>query len=117
MFNAAGTKVYLVDTRAQIMSNEDRDISDFIRNAFDARGIHVIPSSRYQSHELREDGVRTALSTGDIETTMILLAVGRIPCSDNINLAATGVALDERNYIRIDANSRKIGRSACGARV
>ena len=106
MFNAAGTKVYLVDTRAQIMSNEDRDISEFIRNAFDARGIHVIPSSRYQSHELQEDGVRTALSTEDIETKMILLAVGRIPCSDNINLAATGVALDERNYIRIDANSR-----------
>ena len=106
MFNAAGTEVYLVDTRAQIMSNEDRDISEFIRNAFDARGIHVIPSSRYQSHELRDDGVRTALSTGDIETEMILLAVGRIPCSDNINLAATGVVLDERNYIRIDANSR-----------
>ena len=106
MFNAAGTEVYLVDTRAQIMSNEDRDISEFIRNAFDARGIHVIPSSRYQSHELQEDGVRTTLSTGDIETEMILLAVGRIPCSDNINLAATGVALDERNYIRIDADSR-----------
>jgi len=106
MFNAAGTEVYLVDTRAQIMSNEDRDISEFIRNAFDARGIHVIPSSRYQSHELQEDGVRTALSTGDIETEMILLAVGRIPCSDNLDLAATGVALDERNYIRIDADSR-----------
>lgn len=106
MFNAAGTKVYLVDTRAQIMSNEDRDISEFIRHAFDARGIHVIPSSRYQSHELQDDGVRTALSTGHIKTEIILLAVGRIPCLDNINLAATGVALDERNYIRIDANSR-----------
>ena len=106
MFNAAGAEVHLVDTRDQIMSNEDRDVSEFIQNAFDARGIHVIPSSRYQSHELHDDGVRTALSTGDIETEMILLAVGRIPCSDNLNLAATGVALDERNYIRIDANSR-----------
>ena len=34
------------------------------------------------------------------------LAVGRIPCTDNINLEATGVALDERNYIQIDANAR-----------
>ena len=106
MFNAVGTEVHLVDTRAQIMSNEDRDISEFIKIAFDARGIHVIPLSRYQSHEMQDDGVRTTLSTGDIETEMILLAVGRIPCTDNINLEATGVALDERNYIRIDANAR-----------
>ena len=106
MFNAVGTEVHLVDTRAQIMSNEDRDISEFIKNAFDARGIHVIPSSRYQSHELQDDGVRTTLSTGDIKTEMLLLAVGRIPCTDNINLAAAGVALDERNYIQIDANAR-----------
>ena len=49
MFNAVDTEVHLVDNRAQIMSNEDRDISDFIKDAFDARGIHVIPSSRYQS--------------------------------------------------------------------
>ena len=106
MFNAAGTEVYLIDTSAQIMSNEDSDISEFIQNAFDARGIHVIPSSRYQSHELLDDGIRTTLFTGDIETEMILLAVGRIPCSDNLNLEATGVALDQRYYIRADANAR-----------
>ena len=106
MLNAVGTEVHLVDTKARIMSNEDSDISEFIQNAFDARGIHVIPSSRYQSHQSRDDGVRTTLSTGDIETEMILLAVGRIPCTDTIDLAATGVALDERNYIRIDANAR-----------
>ncbi len=106
MFNAMGTEVHLVDTRAQIMSNEDRDISEFMQNAFDARGIYVIPSSRYQSHELQDDGVLTTLVTGNIKTEMILLAVGRIPCLDNLNLEATGVALDERNYIPIDANGR-----------
>jgi len=106
MFNAVGTEVHLVDTRAHIMSNEDRDISDFIKNAFDASGIHVIPSSRYQNHELQDDGVRTALSTGDVKTEMVLVAVGRLPCTDDMNLGATGVALDKRNYIKIDSNCR-----------
>jgi dihydrolipoamide dehydrogenase len=106
MFNAVGTEVHLVDSKAGIMSNEDPDISAFIQNAFDARGIHVIPSSRYQSLELVADGVRTKLSTGDITTEMVLLAVGRIPCTDGLNLAATGIALDQRNYIGIDANAR-----------
>ncbi|MFP8878667.1 MAG: NAD(P)/FAD-dependent oxidoreductase [Myxococcota bacterium] len=106
LFNAVGTEVHLVDSRDHIMSNEDPDISEFIQAAFDAMGIHVIPSSRYQSHELLDDRVRTTLSTGDIETEMILLAVGRIPCTDDIGLEVTGVATDERDHIRIDANAR-----------
>ena len=106
LFNAVGTEVHLVDSRDHIMSNEDTDVSKFIQQAFDARGIHVIPSSRYQSHELLDGGVRTILSTGDIEAEMILLAVGRVPCTDNIGLEAAGVAIDERGYIQIDSNTR-----------
>ena len=106
LFSAAGTEVHLVDTRDHIMSNEDPDVSEFIQAAFDAMDIHVIPSSRYQRHELLDGGVRTVLSTGDIETEMILLAIGRIPCTDDIGLETTGVAIDERKYIRIDGNAR-----------
>jgi dihydrolipoamide dehydrogenase len=106
MFNAVGTKVHLVDSRPQIMSNEDRDISDFIQNAFHARGIQVIPSSRYQRLALRENVVQVNLSSGDITAELILLAVGRIPCTDELNLVAAGIALDQGNYIRIDANAR-----------
>ena len=106
MFNAVGTEVHLVDTKTRIMSHEDRDISAFVENAFEARGIDVIPASRYQSHELQDAGVRTTLSIGDIKTEMILLAVGRVPATDKLNLAITGVALDSHNYVRIDANAR-----------
>ena len=106
MFNAMGTKVHLVDSRPRIMSNEDRDISDFIQNAFHARGIQVIPSSRYRSLTLRKNAVQVNLSNGDITAEMILLAVGRIPCTDELNLPAAGIALDQGNYIRIAANAR-----------
>ena len=106
MFDAVGTKVHLVDTKSRIMSNEDHDISAFIENAFAARGIDVIPASRYQSHQLMDRGVRTTLSTGDIDTEMILVAVGRAPAIEDLNLAVTGVALDSQSYIRIDANAR-----------
>jgi len=105
IFSAAGTEVHLVDSKDNIMSNEDADVSVYIQAAFDATGIQVIPSSRYQSHQLLDGMIRTVLSTGDIETEMILLAVGRIPCTDNIGLETTGVAIDERGYIRIDENA------------
>lgn len=106
MFNAVGTEVHLVDTRVQIMSNEDKDISDFLQYAFDSMGIDVIRSSRFQSYELQEDSVLTTLSTGDIDSEMILLAVGRIPRSNELNLAVTGVDVDEYGYIPINTNAR-----------
>lgn len=106
IFNAVGTEVHLVDTNAQIMSNEDQDISEFMKNAFDSMGIHVIPSSRYRSLEPQDDGVRTTLSTGEIKTDIVLLAVGRMPYTAEMNLEVTGVALDERSHIQIDTNSR-----------
>ena len=105
MFNAVGTEVHLVDTRVQIMSNEDKDISDYLQYAFDSMGIDVIRSSRFQSYELQEDSVLTTLSTGDIDSEMILLAVGRIPRSNELNLAVTGVDVDEYGYIPINTNA------------
>jgi len=106
MFNAVGTDVHLVDSQAVIMSNEDPDLSRFVSDAFRVRGINVIPSSRYESMQLFDGGVRTKLSTGEVETEIALLAIGRIPCSDNLNIEASGVALDARGYITIDANMR-----------
>ncbi|HIB22066.1 MAG TPA: NAD(P)/FAD-dependent oxidoreductase, partial [Rhodospirillales bacterium] len=105
IFNAVGTEVHLVDTKDHIMSNEDPDVREFLKNAFDAMGINVIPSSRYQTHDPCDDGIRTILSTGEIITEMVMLAVGRIPSSKNLNLEATGVKVDDRNYIEIDENT------------
>ena len=106
MFNAMGTEVHLVDTKPVIMSNEDEDISNFLENAFKARDIRVIRSSRYESMELLKHGVKTKLSTGEITTEMVFLAIGRSPCIDGVNIAASGVALDDRKYISTDQNSR-----------
>jgi dihydrolipoamide dehydrogenase len=104
MFNAVGTQVYLVDTRNHIMSHEDPDISRFLENAFLSRDINVIPSSRYKSMELTENGVLTDITTNTIETEMVLIAVGRSACSDKMNLKVTGIETDKYGYISIDEN-------------
>lgn len=104
IFNAMGSEVHLVDSKEHIMSNEDTDISEFIQHAFDAMGIHVIPSSRFESHALSENSVRTVLSTGEIETEMILLAVGRTPCTNSLDLETAGVTIDERGNILVNSN-------------
>ena len=102
IFNAVGTEVYLVDTREHIMGHEDPDVSRFLENAFQARGIHVIPSSRYQGMEVTEDGVTTDVTTQHIETDMVLVAIGRSACSNNINLEVSGVEAAQHGYIAVN---------------
>lgn len=106
IFNAVGTEVHLVDSKKQIMSNEDQDVSEYLKNAFDARGVNVIPASRYQGHKVSKGSVITNLSTGDIKTEMVLLAIGRVPNIEHLNLEAAGVEIDNRNYIIIDGKTR-----------
>lgn len=99
IFNAMGSEVHLVDSQKVILSNEDPDVSDFVRRSFDKRGINIIPESRYKSLSLNDETVTTHLDTGDVETNTLLLAVGREACTSGLNLAAAGVELDQRGYI------------------
>ena len=102
IFNAVGTEVYLIDTREHIMGQEDPDVSRFLENAFQARDIHVIPSSRYQGMQLTDSGVRTDVTTQHIETEMVLVAIGRSACSDKMNLEVTGVEIAQHGYIAVN---------------
>jgi len=106
MFNAVGTEVHLVDTRPVVMSNEDPDLSRYVADAFEKREIRVIPSSRYESMELLDKAVKTRLSTGEIETEVVLLAIGRVPYTDKLNIEATDVALNQRGYIPVGPDTR-----------
>jgi len=99
IFSAMGSKVHLVDTQKVILGNEDPDVSAFLQKAFDRRGICVIPESRYESLTVNKSSVTTHLTTGDIETSVVLLAVGREACSSELNLEAAGVEFDKRGYI------------------
>lgn len=99
IFNAMGCTVHLVDTQKVIMASEDADLSAFLQRAFDDSGINVLAQSRYQSLTLNDNSITTHLDTGNIETEMVLLAVGRVACSAQLNLTAAGVEVDARGYI------------------
>jgi pyruvate/2-oxoglutarate dehydrogenase complex dihydrolipoamide dehydrogenase (E3) component len=102
IFNELGSKVRLVDTQDRILSSEDEDVSQFLARALSIRGVEVIPSSRFEGLEVGENGVITSLSNGQhVETDSVLFAVGRIANTSGLNLAAAGIELDDRGYIKV----------------
>ena len=100
IFAALGAQVRLLDTADRILDSEDLDVSEFLARAMKAMGIEVMASSRLESVEVTDGTALTTLSTGrQIESDVVLLAVGRTPCTGDLNLAAAGVETDDRGFL------------------
>jgi len=102
-----GSEVTIVEHGAQIIAREDEDVADEIQKILMEEGIQVVSSADVlrvagRSGEAVSVALRTPEGERIIEGSDILTAVGRTPNTRDIGLEETGVALDERGYIRVN---------------
>jgi pyruvate/2-oxoglutarate dehydrogenase complex dihydrolipoamide dehydrogenase (E3) component len=110
MFRRFGAQVTIVDKGSRLAPHEDEDASKVIREIFDSENIAVRVNANCIHLEKRDSHVSVGLDCDEgaphIEGSHILLAVGRVPNTDDLNLAATGITPDERGYIPVDDQLR-----------
>ncbi|MFQ5850682.1 MAG: dihydrolipoyl dehydrogenase family protein [Candidatus Binatia bacterium] len=95
IFSAFGVHVTILDSADRLMGSEDPDISDLLTNIYQKNGVSVRPSVRTKSIRAMDGEVKTELEDGSvIVTARALLAIGRISCSDTLNIPAAGVEAD-----------------------
>ena len=106
IFRRFGCQVTIVEKGARLAGHEDEDASGVIQEIFAGEGIEVRLNADCIHLERREGGVAVGLecSVGapHVDGSHVLLAVGRVPNTDDLNLAAAGIDSDEHGYIRID---------------
>lgn len=110
IFNAMGTKVTVVEFMKQILPPFDSDIAKRLKQSLSKRDINILTSAAVQKIEKNEDGdiVTTYESKGkvsEIISSDILMAVGRAPRVDGLNLENAGVEFSNRG-IPVDDNMR-----------
>ncbi len=110
IFNAMGTKVTVVEFMKQILPPFDSDIAKRLKQSLSKRGINILTSAAVQKIEKNEVGdiVTTYESKGkvsEIISSDILMAVGRAPRVDGLNLENAGVEFSNRG-IPVDDNMR-----------
>ena len=105
-----GAKVTIVERDDRLVSREDRDISEAIRQALEGEGIEVRTSA--DCIALKRDGARIAVSLDCVSGppvvagSHVLLAVGRRPNTDDLGLKAAGVETDAKGFVRVDDQLR-----------
>ncbi len=102
-----GSRVTIIQHGPQLLSQEDRDVSDEMHRILGDEGIECLMAAQ----TLRVDGrsgkdvtlaVRTPAGEQRIEGSDILVAVGRTPNTAGIGLEEAGVELDARGYVRVN---------------
>lgn len=101
MYVSFGSQVTVLEGSSELISREDRDIADSVREVLEQKGIVFRLNARVQSVKDSDVIYRDAV-TGEehqLHADAILLATGRRPNTAGLNLPAAGVEVNERGAI------------------
>ncbi|MEM8746367.1 MAG: FAD-dependent oxidoreductase [Actinomycetota bacterium] len=112
MFSTLGSKVTLVVSRRQVLPGKDPEVAAVLEEDFARRGVDMLMGARAESIErvsadgaLDPTGERVIVKCNDgrqIESSHAVLAIGSIPNTDDLNLEAAGVKVDDWGYVGVN---------------
>jgi pyruvate/2-oxoglutarate dehydrogenase complex dihydrolipoamide dehydrogenase (E3) component len=116
MFRRFGARVTIVQRGPRLLGREDDDVADAVAQILREDGIEVLLQTDARSVGNGEDGtIRLRVSadgvTRELVGSHLLLAAGRAPNTDRLNLKAAGVEVDAHGYVVVD---ERLETSAAG---
>jgi pyruvate/2-oxoglutarate dehydrogenase complex dihydrolipoamide dehydrogenase (E3) component len=110
MVRRFGARVTVVEMGPRLIAREDEDVSRAVKETLEAEGIEVRLGAECLTVE--KDGEAVALGVACREGppaasgSHLLLAVGRVPNTDDLGLEAAGIRTDARGYVEVDEGLR-----------
>jgi pyruvate/2-oxoglutarate dehydrogenase complex dihydrolipoamide dehydrogenase (E3) component len=107
MFRRFGSAVTIIQRQNQLLPQEDADVAEEVAKILREDGIEVLLSSEALSVERDSKGgilltVRSAAGERTLEGSHLLVAAGRVPNIERLNLAAAGIQIDAHGYIQVN---------------
>lgn len=110
MFRRFGSEVTVVERGDTIIGREDPAVRDAVAEILTAEGIRLETGSECIALDQRDGQVGMTLDCAgekrEVFGSHILLAVGRVPNTDDLGLEHTGIATNARGYIEVDDQLR-----------
>ncbi len=109
VFAAYGTAVTLVEMLPTLLPVEDAEIAGQLERAFRQRGMQILTSTTVDRVEVTSDRVRVVATSPqgsqELSAAALLLAVGRLPNTEDLDLEAVGVTLNRR-FVQVNAGQQ-----------
>ena len=106
VFRRFGAKVSVVQRGAQLMPREDEDVAAAVKEILEEEGVAVYCGANTQSIAQQGDRKEVEIEINgaakQLHGDQVLVAAGRVPNSDTLNLDTTGIKTNDRGYIEVD---------------
>ena len=107
MFRRFGSWVTILQSDAQLLMHEDADIVDEITKILREDGIEVLLDAKTQRVSGDASKImlefRQGTEQGKVDGTHLLVAVGRTPNTENLDLPAAGIATDDKGFVWVNS--------------
>jgi len=110
MYRRFGADVTIIEKGARLIAREDEDVSDAIQEILQSEGIQIrlnaeCISARREGERIVA-GLDCAEASRQVAGSHLLLAVGRVPNTDDLALDKAGIEIDSAGYIKVDDQLR-----------
>jgi pyruvate/2-oxoglutarate dehydrogenase complex dihydrolipoamide dehydrogenase (E3) component len=107
MFRRFGSRITIIEQGERLIAREDEDVSEAIKEILEDEGIEFrMSSSCLEAIESTDNIVKVKVDcngvTEDIAGSHLLIAVGRVPNTDTLNLKSTAILMDKGGYIKVN---------------
>jgi pyruvate/2-oxoglutarate dehydrogenase complex dihydrolipoamide dehydrogenase (E3) component len=106
MFRRFGSAVTVVERGSQLLDGEDQDVADAVAEVLRQDGIEVLLNADAVRARKAGERVELVVHAGGEERTIagshLLVATGRVPNTERLNLPAAGVETDDNGFVKVD---------------
>jgi pyruvate/2-oxoglutarate dehydrogenase complex dihydrolipoamide dehydrogenase (E3) component len=110
MYRRFGSEVTIVERGPRLIQREDEALSQAVQEILEKEGIQIRLEAECIDAERNGDQVRVDLDcekgAREVTGSHLLLAVGRVPNTDDLGLEKAGIEINERGYIEVDDQLR-----------
>jgi pyruvate/2-oxoglutarate dehydrogenase complex dihydrolipoamide dehydrogenase (E3) component len=103
IFRRLGSEVTVIETAPRITAREDEDVTTAIAAFLEKEGVKIIAGKAVSKVERSGDGIAVLVGDERIEGSHVLVATGRLPNTEKLNLKAVGVEADARGFVPTNA--------------
>lgn len=105
LFRRFGSRVTIIQSGHQLLAREDPDLAEEVTRILREDGIEVLLNAKATQVQ-QGDGIRLQVQTSTTPTTLtgthLLVATGRMPNSDTLNLPAAGIHTDQHGFLQVN---------------
>lgn len=106
-----GTEVTVIEAQTSLLAGVvDPDCAQVVTRKLQKSGVQVLYGAKAKGQKKTKDGYEVTVEINGKEEVVkcdkILVTVGRRPNGDQTSLKAAGIAIDERGFVKVDAQRR-----------